>query len=104
MTPLLFFTILKVGYDKGGLPVGIQFIGRPWSEATLLHLAYAMQVSTAKWLRSSTGAPGCVAGVLDRSIYFSERSGFVVVLSMQETCSKNYRKPMVHYNLLRKEC
>jgi Asp-tRNA(Asn)/Glu-tRNA(Gln) amidotransferase A subunit family amidase len=49
---LNFLTILKVGYDKGGLPVGIQFIGRPWSEATLLHLAYAMQVSTAKWLRS----------------------------------------------------
>jgi Asp-tRNA(Asn)/Glu-tRNA(Gln) amidotransferase A subunit family amidase len=23
--------------------VGLQFIGRPWSEATLLQLAYAMQ-------------------------------------------------------------
>nr|CAB3491048.1 unnamed protein product [Digitaria exilis] len=34
---------VPVGYDRGGLPVGMQFIGRPWSEATLLHLAYAMQ-------------------------------------------------------------
>ncbi|PKA46986.1 Fatty acid amide hydrolase [Apostasia shenzhenica] len=32
------------GYDAGGLPIGLQFIGRPWSEATLLHIAYAMQV------------------------------------------------------------
>uniref|UniRef100_A0A453HM62 Amidase domain-containing protein n=1 Tax=Aegilops tauschii subsp. strangulata TaxID=200361 RepID=A0A453HM62_AEGTS len=37
---------VTVGYDRGGLPVGLQFIGRPWAEATLLHLAYAMQVST----------------------------------------------------------
>ncbi|KAL6653505.1 hypothetical protein ACP70R_009083 [Stipagrostis hirtigluma subsp. patula] len=32
---------VPVGYDRAGLPVGLQFIGRPWSEATLLHLAYA---------------------------------------------------------------
>uniref|UniRef100_A0A0E0F2Y5 Amidase domain-containing protein n=1 Tax=Oryza meridionalis TaxID=40149 RepID=A0A0E0F2Y5_9ORYZ len=53
---------VKVGYDREGLPVGLQFIGRPWSEATLLHLAYAMQ----------------------------------------EACGKNYRKPMVYYDLLNK--
>lgn len=34
----------QVGYDKLGLPIGLQFIGRPWSEATIIHLAYAMQV------------------------------------------------------------
>jgi Asp-tRNA(Asn)/Glu-tRNA(Gln) amidotransferase A subunit family amidase len=28
--------------------VGLQFIGRPWSEATLLHLAYAMQEACGK--------------------------------------------------------
>jgi Asp-tRNA(Asn)/Glu-tRNA(Gln) amidotransferase A subunit family amidase len=36
---------VMVGYDKAGLPIGLQFIGRPWSEATLLHIAFAMQAS-----------------------------------------------------------
>ncbi|WVZ54103.1 hypothetical protein U9M48_004961, partial [Paspalum notatum var. saurae] len=39
---------VPVGYDRGGLPVGLQFIGRPWSEATLLHLAYAVQEACGK--------------------------------------------------------
>ncbi|XP_074311630.1 fatty acid amide hydrolase-like [Silene latifolia] len=34
---------LPIGYDKDGLPIGLQFIGRPWSEATLLHIAFALQ-------------------------------------------------------------
>ncbi|XP_052727892.1 fatty acid amide hydrolase isoform X2 [Vigna angularis] len=33
----------QVGYDKLGLPIGLQFIGRPWAEATLIHLAFSMQ-------------------------------------------------------------
>ncbi|GAB4855735.1 hypothetical protein Ancab_024378 [Ancistrocladus abbreviatus] len=34
---------VPVGYDKAGLPIGLQFIGKPWSEATLLHVAFAVQ-------------------------------------------------------------
>ncbi|XP_022774826.1 fatty acid amide hydrolase-like [Durio zibethinus] len=34
---------VPVGYDKAGLPIGLQFIGKPWSEPTLMHIAYAMQ-------------------------------------------------------------
>ncbi|XP_041009166.1 fatty acid amide hydrolase-like isoform X2 [Juglans microcarpa x Juglans regia] len=34
---------VPVGYDKLGLPIGLQFIGRPWSEPTLIHIASAVQ-------------------------------------------------------------
>ncbi|GMI67162.1 fatty acid amide hydrolase [Hibiscus trionum] len=34
---------VPVGYDKAGLPIGLQFIGKPWSEPTLMHIALAMQ-------------------------------------------------------------
>ncbi|KAI3697239.1 hypothetical protein L6452_30110 [Arctium lappa] len=34
---------VPVGYDRLGLPVGIQFIGKPWSEAKLIQIAYAME-------------------------------------------------------------
>ncbi|RWR82120.1 fatty acid amide hydrolase isoform X2 [Cinnamomum micranthum f. kanehirae] len=42
---------IPVGYDKSGMPIGLQFIGPPWSEATLLHLAFAMQCLCAKSYR-----------------------------------------------------
>ncbi|KAL8205139.1 hypothetical protein R6Q57_008690 [Mikania cordata] len=35
---------VPVGYDKQGLPVGLQIIGRPWGEATILRLAAACEV------------------------------------------------------------
>ncbi|KAF9608394.1 hypothetical protein IFM89_009760 [Coptis chinensis] len=34
---------VPVGYDKLGMPIGIQFIGRPWSESTLIRIAFMMQ-------------------------------------------------------------
>ncbi|XP_057456017.1 fatty acid amide hydrolase-like [Lotus japonicus] len=34
---------IPVGYDKLGFPIGLQFMGRPWSEATLINFVYAMQ-------------------------------------------------------------
>ncbi|BAT16054.1 Os12g0169000 [Oryza sativa Japonica Group] len=44
---------VMVGYDKAGLPIGLQFIGRPWSEATLLHIAFAMQASVQEALQEA---------------------------------------------------
>ncbi|KAI4296473.1 hypothetical protein L6164_036429 [Bauhinia variegata] len=34
---------VPVGYDKEGLPIGLQLIGRPWGEATILRLASAAE-------------------------------------------------------------
>jgi len=34
---------VHVGHDKDGLPIGIQLIGRPWGEANLLRVAYAIE-------------------------------------------------------------
>lgn len=42
----IFLGILyaQVGYDKQGLPIGMQLIGRPWCEASILRLAAAIEV------------------------------------------------------------
>ncbi|GBG81194.1 hypothetical protein CBR_g31867 [Chara braunii] len=34
---------VPVGHDRDGLPIGIQIIGRPWAEATLLQVAAALE-------------------------------------------------------------
>ncbi|KAL6218390.1 hypothetical protein ACLB2K_011604 [Fragaria x ananassa] len=34
---------VPVGYDKHGLPIGLQLIGRPWGEASILRLASAVE-------------------------------------------------------------
>eukprot|EP00897_Mesotaenium_endlicherianum_P009557 jgi/Mesen1/862/ME000114S10943 len=34
---------VPIGYDQNGLPIGLQLIGRPWQEATLLHVAASIE-------------------------------------------------------------
>ncbi|KAK4341063.1 hypothetical protein RND71_039564 [Anisodus tanguticus] len=34
---------IPVGYDTSNLPIGLQFIGKPWDESLLIHIAFAMQ-------------------------------------------------------------
>ena len=41
---------LPCGFDRRGLPIGLQLIGRPFDEATLLQVAYAYEQST-EWHR-----------------------------------------------------
>ena len=47
-SPATGFPALTVpmGYTRGVLPAGLQLLGRPWSEATLIRLAYAYEQST----------------------------------------------------------
>ncbi|GJV92925.1 fatty acid amide hydrolase [Tanacetum coccineum] len=35
--------LIQIGYDKQGLPIGLQLIGRPWGEAEILYLAGAIE-------------------------------------------------------------
>ena len=37
---------VPMGYTRGKLPAGLQIFGRPWSESTLLRLAYAYEQGT----------------------------------------------------------
>ncbi|XAR52992.1 N-(long-chain-acyl)ethanolamine deacylase [Bertholletia excelsa] len=39
---------IPVGFDEQGLPIGLQLIGRPWAEATILRLAAAIEDLSAE--------------------------------------------------------
>ena len=39
------------GFTRGGLPIGVQLIGRPFAEATILQLAYAYEQAT-RWRKA----------------------------------------------------
>ncbi|KAF3676859.1 Fatty acid amide hydrolase [Capsicum annuum] len=39
---------VPIGYDKQGLPIGLQLIGRPWCEASILRLATAIEEISAE--------------------------------------------------------
>ena len=45
---------LPCGYDATGLPIGLQIIGRPFDEATILRVAYAYEQSTP-WHKEKPG-------------------------------------------------
>jgi amidase len=37
---------VPMGYSYGILPAGLQILGRPWSEPTLIHIGYAYEQAT----------------------------------------------------------
>ena len=41
--------VLPVGLDKNGLPLSVQLVGKPFSEARLLQAAYALEQHYAFW-------------------------------------------------------
>ncbi len=40
--------VIPCGYDKNGLPIGLQIIGKPFGEATILNAAYALEKTISK--------------------------------------------------------
>ncbi len=34
------------GFDRNGVPLGLQIVGKTWDEATVLHLAYRYETTT----------------------------------------------------------
>ncbi len=40
--------VIPCGYDKNGLPIGVQIIGKPFGEATILNAAYALEKTITK--------------------------------------------------------
>jgi Asp-tRNA(Asn)/Glu-tRNA(Gln) amidotransferase A subunit family amidase len=48
LSPLVGFPAISVpaGFSADGLPIGIEFLGRPFSEGTLLRIAYGYEQAT----------------------------------------------------------
>ncbi|WP_055483531.1 amidase [Sphaerimonospora mesophila] len=43
------------GFTSGGLPVGVQIVGRPWADAEVLRLGYAFERATGHWRTRPAG-------------------------------------------------
>jgi Asp-tRNA(Asn)/Glu-tRNA(Gln) amidotransferase A subunit family amidase len=56
LSPVLGFPALTVpaGFTADGLPVGLEFLGRPFSEGTLLKLGYSYEQGTRRRKPPST--------------------------------------------------
>lgn len=46
---------VPIGHDKDGLPIGLQLIGRPWGEASLLRAAFALEELCLKFRHRPSG-------------------------------------------------
>ncbi len=63
LSPSLGWPALTVpmGFTAEGLPAGLEFLGRPWSEPTLLGYAYAFEQAT-RHRRPPTTVPALAGG------------------------------------------
>ena len=62
LSPAIGFPALTVpaGFTSDGMPVGLELLGRPWTEAMLLGLAYAYEQGTVH--RRAPGATPRLGG------------------------------------------
>jgi amidase len=59
LSPVLGFPAMTVpaGFTADGLPVGLEFLGRPFSEGTLLKIGYSYEQGTRRRKAPSTTPP-----------------------------------------------
>ena len=60
--------VVPAGFTDGGLPAGITFLGRPYSDAAMLRLAYGYEQATGRivcriWGRGSETCPTAAGGL-----------------------------------------
>jgi Asp-tRNA(Asn)/Glu-tRNA(Gln) amidotransferase A subunit family amidase len=48
---------VPMGYVHGSLPVGLEFLGLPWSDATLIKLSYSYEQATKHRRPPATAPP-----------------------------------------------
>jgi amidase len=60
---------VPAGFTDDGLPIGVEFLGRPWSESDLLKVAYGWE-QTSKLRKPPFSTPGLVNGIAPPPIPF----------------------------------
>jgi len=67
---------VPAGFTRNGLPVGLELLGRPWSDARLVALAYAIEQSGPR-RRPPIATPPLVAGRAPAPVAFTLSAGAV---------------------------
>lgn len=114
MFPAFSLSDNQVGYDKQGLPIGFQLIGRPWCEATILRLGSAIEVFiiSPMWRTPCTFNTNLILWIKQVKIECSQQlnkrrqHGLFSRLShfyhyFQELCSAPKKKPLQFYDMLK---
>lgn len=86
---LKWLDFLQVGYDKQGLPIGLQLIGRPWGEATILRMAAAVEVSI------------CTFTLKNKNNSILKCITYLAHFHFQELFSDPKKKPVTYYDILK---
>lgn len=65
---------VPAGFTDDGLPIGVEFLGRPWSESDLLKIGYGWE-QAAKLRRTPFSTPALVNGRAPAPVTFDARNG-----------------------------
>jgi len=65
---------VPAGFTDDGLPIGVEFLGRPWSESELLKIGYGWE-QAARLRRTPFSTPAVVNGRAPAPVTFEARNG-----------------------------